>query len=143
MTDPFDMDDDDPEAPWNTDPVAGLPDVITPGQIAIEFWKRGYNDEPRLFDFFFHWDGGREAEWFYDISSSNPGLSVMSSAPFSGTASWKRGSTVRITYFAGDFGLEGKETFPNSAPKDDALSQPQTWVDLAADIAGFCDELIQ
>lgn len=67
----------------------------------------------------------------------------MSSAPFSGTASWERGSTVRITYFAGDFGLKGKEIVSNSAPKDDALSKPQTWVNLAGSIAQFCDEVIQ
>ena len=143
MTDPFEMDDDDPEAPWNKDPVEGLPAVITPGQIAIEFWKRGYNDEQVLYDFFFHWHGGREAEWIYDISMSNPDMSVMSSAPFSGTASWTDGSFVETTYFAGDFGLEGEETILDSAPKDDELSKPQTWVNLAGYIAGFCDELIQ
>jgi len=142
MTDVYDMDADDPEAPWNRDPAENLPEVIKPGPIFIELWKTGFKGEPLVFNFEFTWSGGREAEWFYDISTSNPGMSVMSSAPFTGTASWKRGTAVRITYDSPDFGLEGKETFPDSAPKDDALSKPGTWVNLAQSIASYCDGLV-
>lgn len=50
-------------------------------------------------DAIFNWGYGKEADWFYDISDDNPGLSVMSSAPFTGTASWKNGTSVETTYF--------------------------------------------
>jgi hypothetical protein len=36
--DPWEMDEDDPEAPWNKDPVAGMPETITPGRIKVQFW---------------------------------------------------------------------------------------------------------
>jgi len=140
--DPWDMDEDDPEAPWNKDPVEGMPETITPGRIKVQFWFYLGSDEQMAHDFVFNWGGGKEADWFYDISDDNPGLSVMSSAPFTGTASWKSGTAVETTYFAGDFGFGGKTTVANSAPNDDDLSKPQTWVDLAANIAGYCNGLM-
>lgn len=142
--DPWEMDEDDPAAPWNRSPVEGMPETITPGQINIEFWKIGFQDEHVVYDFTFTWDGGQEAEWIWDISMSNPDMSVMSSAPFYGTATWSDASQdVEITYSAPDFGEEGEETFANAAPDNAALDKPQTWVDLAEQIAGYCDELIQ
>ncbi|WP_059015782.1 hypothetical protein [Mycobacterium sp. M26] len=80
--DPWEMDDDDPDAPWNRNPAERMPETITPGQIHIEFWSIGFQDEHVVHDFTFTWDGELEAEWLWDISSSNPGMSVMSSAPF-------------------------------------------------------------
>ena len=142
--DPWEMDEDDPEAPWNKDPVEGMPDVIVPGPIAIEFWKIGFQDEHVVYDFFFTWGGGQEAEWSWDISISNPGMSVMSSAPFYGTAKWADGSDdVEITYSAAEFGEQGEETLGNAAPDSAALDKPQTWVDLAERIADYCDGLIE
>lgn len=142
--DPWDMDTDDPEAPWNRSPVEGMPEVIKPGRIDIEFWKTGFSDEPVVYDFRFTWDGGQAAEWSWDISTSNPGMSVMSSAPFYGTATWSDESDdVEITYSASDFGLEGDETFANAAPSQATLDKPTTWVDLAEQIAGFCEGLIE
>ena len=75
--DPWEMDTDDPAAPWNRDPVDRMSDVITPGRIAIEFWQNGFDDEQVAYDFIFSWDGGPQADWLWDISASNPGLSVM------------------------------------------------------------------
>ena len=142
--DPRNMDDDDPKAPWNRSPVEGMPETITPGQIAIEFWKISFQDEHVVYDFFFTWDGGQDVEWSWDISTSNPGISVMSSAPFYGTATWSDDSDdLEITYSAPDFGEEGDETLTNAAPNNAALDQPQTWVDLAERIAGYCDGLIE
>lgn len=67
----------------------------------------------------------------------------MSSAPFYGTAAWSDDSDdVEITYSATDFGEEGEETLANAAPNRAALDTLQTWVDLAGEIAGFCDGLI-
>lgn len=142
--DPWEMDADDPKAPWNRDPVEGLPDTITPGQINIEFWKTGFEDEPVLYEFTFTWGGGNEAEWCWDISTSNPGMSVMSSAPFYGTATWSDGSSdVEITYSSPDFGEEGEETISGGSPTETTAAKPQTWVDLAGRIADYCDSLIQ
>lgn len=142
--DPWEMDEDDPEAPWNRSPAEGMPETIRPGQIDIEFWKTGFQGERVLYDFTFTWDGGQEAEWSWDISTSNPGMSVMSSAPFYGTAKWDNGSSdVEITYSAAEFGLDDEETFRNLAPDDAALDKAQTWVDLAELIAGYCDGLIE
>jgi len=133
------MDIDDPAAPWNHKPVEFLPEVIAPGEIAIRFWEIREEYYPVAMDFSFTWDGGREAEWHYDISDINPGLSVGSSSPFSGEASWGGGHDVEITYCAFDAGLAGVETLSGWAPHDDALSEPQTWVALAEEIAEFCD----
>ena len=134
------MDDDDPDAPWNRSPVDGMPDTITPGRIAIEFWRNGFEGERVLYDFILTWNGGQDTEWFWDISAENPGMSVMSSAPFYGTANWADGSPdVDITYSAAEFDLEGEATLEDAAPDDDALDKPQTWVDLAY----YCDGLIE
>lgn len=101
-----------------------MPETITPGQIDIEFWKVGFQDERVLYEFTFTWDGGQEAEWSWDISMSNPDMSVMSSAPFYGNATWSDASQdVEITYSAADFGEEGEETFGNAAPDNAALDK--------------------
>jgi len=146
MTDinPWEMDEDDPEAPWNRSPVEEMPEVIKPGQIQIKIWQTGFSGEPVLYNFVFTWHGGQEVTWFWDISSSNPGMSVMSSAPFSGTATWSENSDdVEITYSAADFGLDGEETLGDSAPCNAALDKPETWVDLAEQIAGLCESLLE
>ena len=140
--DPGEMDEGDPEAPWNKDPVEGMPGVIVPGHIKVQLWFFLGGEELMAHDVIFNWGGGKEADWFYDISDDNPGLSVMSSAPFTGTASWKSGTAVETTYFAGDFGFKGETTVANSAPNDDALRKPQTWVGLAENIAGHCNGLM-
>jgi hypothetical protein len=136
---PFTMDIDDPAAPWNRDPVEFLPKFITPGRIAIRFWEIGEGDDPTALDFSFTWSGGREADWLYDISDKNPGLSVGSSSPFGGEASWGNGDDVEITYRGFDAGVEGQETLCGSAPTDEMLTKPPTWVALAKEIAGICD----
>ena len=142
--DPWEMDEDDPAAPWNRSPAEEMPETITPGQIDIEFWKTGFEGERVLYEFTFNWGGGQQAEWSWDISTSNPGMSVMSSAPFYGTAKWDDDSgDVEISYSAPDFGEEGDETFGNAAPDSSALAKPQTWVDLAERIADYCDGLIE
>ncbi|MGV0734567.1 hypothetical protein, partial [Mycolicibacter sinensis] len=65
-------DDDDPNAPWNQSAVERLPEVITPGEVPIQFWHR-LSDEakPIAFDFVFSWGGEREADWSYGISPDN------------------------------------------------------------------------
>ena len=140
--DPWDMDEDDPEAPWNKDPVEGMPDVITPGRIKVQLWFYLGGEEQMAHDVIFNWGGGKVADWFYDISDDNPGLSVMSSSPFTGEASWENGSDVEIKYTASEFGPAGEQTLGGAAPKDDALNSPQTWVNLATFIAGCCNGLM-
>lgn len=138
--DPWEMDEDDPEAPWNKDPVEGMPDVILPGRIKVQLWFYLGAEKPMAHDVIFTWGGGRAVDWFYDISDDNPGLSVMSSAPFTGEASWANGSDMEITYSASEFGRAGE--LRRAAPKDDALNSPQTWVSLAEYIAGHCNGLM-
>ena len=121
-----------------------MPEVISPGRIPIQFRRNGFDGEAVLYDFIFTWGGGNEADWFWDISPDNPGMSVMSSAPFGGTATWTPGSRyVEITYASSEFDFEGEETLLNAAPNHAALDKPQTWVDLADEIANYCYSLIE
>jgi len=134
--------DDDPNARWNRDPVELLPSVIEPGRISMEFWNNDSNGNPVAYDFVFTWDGGRKADWYYDISMSNDGMSVMSSAPIGGTATWENGVDVHVTVQSSDFDLDEEVTLGGIAPKDDATSEPRTWVDLGYAIAGEADGFI-
>lgn len=138
------VDADDPDAWWNRDPVDSMPEVIVPGRVEMRMWKPGYGDDPVAYDFAFTWAGGQEADFYYDISMENDGLSPGSSAPFIGTAAWSAsGGNVTLTYRASEFGLDGEEVLAQAAPDGDALDRPQTWADLAERIAGFCDQLIE
>ena len=135
--------DDDPNAPWNRDPVERLPSVIEPGRISMEFWNNDYNGNPVAYDFVFTWDGGRKADWYYDISMSNDGMSVMSSAPIGGTATWENGADVEVTFKSDEFDLDEEMTLAGAAPKDDAVHSPRTWVILGRHIAGQADAFIE
>lgn len=132
--------DDDPDAPWNRDPAEGLPALIEPGTIKITFWKGDFDGPPVAYVFIFTWGGGREAGWYYDISPENPGLSVMSSAPISGTAKWTEGDDVQVEYSSTEFDLNDETTPERLAPNDDELRNPRAWVKLGGMIAGLVDE---
>ncbi|MFM8856516.1 MAG: hypothetical protein ACKOI2_04805 [Actinomycetota bacterium] len=134
--------EDDPNAPWNRDPIEGMPAVIEPGQIRMVFWNSFFDGDPVAYDFIFTWDGGRKADWYYDISMQNDGLSVMSSAPIGGTASWEDGVDVHVTVQSSDFDLDEEVVFKGMAPKEDATREPRTWVDLGYAIAGEADGFI-
>lgn len=135
--------DDDPNAPWNRDPVERMPAVIEPGQIFIEFWKNDFDGNPVAYDFVFNWDGGHTATWYYDISMSNDGMSVMSSAPIRGNVTWENGVDVYVTIQSNEFDLDEEVTFAGRAPKDDAIQAPRTWVTLGRAIAGTADGYIE
>lgn len=138
------FDADDPNAPWKRDPVDGLPAVIEPGRIAMEFWWRDhFNGEHVLYDFIFYWHGGQEAEWFYDISMRNPGLSPMSSAPIGGSATWEDGVDVLVTVKSDDFDLDEEVMLPGSAPNNDSIGAPRTWVDLGYEIARVAEGFLE
>ncbi len=142
--DPWSVDKDDPEAPWNRRPVEDMPETIRPGKIDILLWTIGVEVEPVAYEVTFTWHGGQAVDWCWDISDSNVGLSIMSSAPWYGTATWSDGcDAVEITYSADHFGLEGAVSLPNAAPNSQGLDQPQTWVDLAEKISNYCYGLIQ
>jgi hypothetical protein len=134
--------DDDPDAPWNRDPVEDLPELIQPGTIKVTFWKGDFDGPPVAYDFIFTWGGGREADWYYDISPENSGLSVMSSAPISGTAKWTEGNDVQVEYSSTEFDLNDETTLEGSAPDDGELRNPHTWVELGRIIAGLADDLV-
>ena len=135
--------EDDPDAPWNRDPVEGLPAIIEPGRIPIEFWNNDFDGNPVAYDFVFTWDGGREAKWYYDISMSNDGMSVMSSAPIGGTARWENGTDVEVTFKSDEFDVDEEMTLEGAAPKDETVHSPRTWVDLGRSIAGESDAFIE
>ena len=143
--DELDEDDreDDPDAPWNQDPVESMPAIIEPGEICMELWNNDSEGNPVAYDFIFSWGGGREADWFYDISMRNGGMSVMSSAPIGGTATWENGADVEVTFKSDEFELDEEMTLGGRAPKDDALHSPRTWVDLGRYIAGVAEGFIQ
>lgn len=143
--DELDEDDpeDDPNAPWNRDPVEGMPAAIEPGRIHMVFWNSDFDGDPVSYDFIFNWDGGRKAEWYYDITMENDGLSVMSSAPIRGTANWENGADVYLTVQSSDFDLDEEVVLKGMAPKDDATREPRTWVDLGYAIAGEADGFIE
>ena len=143
--DQLDEDDpeDDPNAPWNRDPVEGMPAVIEPGRIRMVFWNSDFDGNPVAYDFIFTWDGGRKADWYYDISMDNDGMSVMSSAPIGGTANWENGVDVHVTVQSSDFDLDEEVVLNGMAPKEDATPEPRTWVDLGYAIAGEADGLIE
>lgn len=137
-----DFDEDDPNAPWNRDPGELLPAVIEPGRIPLRFWKSDFAGGWVLYDFVFTWNGGQEADWYYDISMENDGLSVMSSAPASGAATWIDGRDVEITYRCAEFDLDDTAPLGRPAPAVDSLELPSTWVSLGSGIAGYIDGLI-
>lgn len=136
------LDEDDPNAPWHRDPVEGMPAVIEPGRIRMVFWNRYFDGDPVAYDFIFTWDGGRKADWFYDVSIENGGLSVMSSAPIGGTANWENGVDVHVTVQSSDFDLDEEVVLTGMAPKDDATHEPRTWADLGRAVAGRADGFI-
>ncbi|MFW0793311.1 hypothetical protein AAFP30_05825 [Gordonia sp. CPCC 205515] len=141
---------DEPEVePWDADPVDQLPAVIVPGQFGLTLWAVPYwTDEMMAWDVVFTWAGGREVEWYEDISMRTGGLSVMSSAPVYGTASWADGRNLELTYSSSDLGLEGEDVLQGGAPtvndpdSDDMMSSPQVWVDFAETIVGFVHGLM-
>jgi hypothetical protein len=125
-----------------------LPDVIEPGEISFTFDYAPEGEEPTLFDFRATWGGGSTMTWWQDISESQNGLSPASSSPVEGWASWRNGTDLLIAYTWPDSEVDGFVHVPGGAPtndKDDpeaAMSEPQTWVELARTIlAGVNGEL--
>lgn len=141
------LDEDDPEedptAPWNRDPVEDMPAVIEPGRIPTVLWNSHFDGDPVAYDFIFTWDGGRKADWYYDISMENVGMSVMSSAPIGGAATWEDGVDVYVTVQSSDFDLDEEVVLKGMAPQEDATREPRTWVDLGYAIAGEADGFIK
>lgn len=131
------------EAVERYDPLKQLPQAIDPGQISITLWW-GSNAH----DVVFNWDGGREVEWYQDISDDNPGLSPMSSAPVCGSAAWTNCKDLHLTYSSLDFGIEGEDVLEGEAPTvgasdpDQAIHEPQRWVDFADTILRFVRGLL-
>lgn len=129
--------DIDEDEPWDHDPLDQLPAVIEPGGVELTLWSSRFSESPMAYDVSFTWDGHRDAEWYCDISMINPGLSVMSSAPFRGTAAWPDGRDVAVTYCCDDMGLAGECTLAGVAPtaddpqSDAGMRQPQAWLDFA------------
>ena len=142
--DQLDEDDqeDDPNAPWNRDPVDRMPAVIEPGRIRMVFWNSSFDGDPVAYDFIFTWDGGRKADWYYDISMENDGMSVMSSAPIGGSANWENGVDVEVSIQSSDYYLDEEVVLKGMAPHDDATREPRTWAHLGRAIAGEADGFI-
>jgi hypothetical protein len=136
--------------PWEIDPVEQLPDVIEAGTVALTIWSADYGGgaDPTAFDVTFYWPGGRNAEWYSDISGEMPGLSVMSSAPISGSVSWINGRDLSVTYQSNDLGLDGKAVLEGDAPtsatpdSDDCMREPNVWVEFAQRMLRFTYEVV-
>lgn len=92
------------------------PNSIEPAASSIPFWRINGNGDEVGDDVVFTWEGGREVEWYEDISPKAEGLSVMSSAPFSGMARWVDGDDVELTYSSSDFGIDGEDVLPGGVP---------------------------
>jgi hypothetical protein len=133
----------DPD-PWDEDPADQLPEVITPGKFSLDLWHmNSWDDNYTANRVWFTWAGGREVEWVEDISPETPSLSVMSSAPTWGIASWANGIDVKTTYESSDFDLDGEEVLAGAAPtsdkpdSDEGMRDPKNWVRLAEEIVGL------
>lgn len=106
------------------------------------FWNSFFDGDPVAYDFIFTWDGGRKADWYYDISMENDGMSVMSSAPIGGSANWENGVDVEVSIQSSDFDLDEEVVLKGMAPHDDATREPRTWAHLGRAIAGEADGFI-
>lgn len=125
--------------------IEGLPAEIEPGDIAFTF--KVYDEdtnEPTLFDFRATWDEGRTMTWWQDISDKQPGLSPGSSAPSEGWASWRNGYDLLVAYTWPDVETDGWAYVRGGAPisgrDDDAMYEPETWLNLARTILGAVHE---
>ena len=106
------------------------------------FWNSSFDGDPVAYDFIFTWDGGRKADWYYDISMENDGMSVMSSAPIGGSANWENGVDVEVSIQSSDYYLDEEVVLKGMAPHDDATREPRTWAHLGRAIAGEADGFI-
>ncbi|GAA3709928.1 hypothetical protein [Gordonia hankookensis] len=145
----MDIESESETEPWDADPVDQLPPVIEPGRISLTLWSAPYwTDEMMAWDVEFSWTGGREAEWYQDISMSTGGLSVMSSAPTHGTATWENGRDLHLTYSSAELDLDGEDVLKGAAPtagppdSDEVMRSPQVWVKLAETVLGFVHGLM-
>jgi hypothetical protein len=111
------VDEDDPdyedEEPTTPDRI---PELIEPGRMKFTFWSIDENGGEVGTDVILTWDGEQEVEWYEDISPETEGLSVMSSAPFRGTASWPNGRDVAVTYSSSEFRMAGEDVLKKAAP---------------------------
>lgn len=140
--------EDEQAAPWEEDPLNQLPAVVEPGRINLVLWSLHASDSMKAYDVHFIWDGGMAAQWYNDISSENEGLSVMSSAPISGTVTWGGGDDLRVTYRSSDLGLYGESVLKGAAPtagRSDyvaAMREPQVWIAFAETMLEFVFDLM-
>ncbi|MDH6291900.1 hypothetical protein [Rhodococcus opacus] len=124
----------------------GLPEQIDPGDIKFTFMFDG-GDGPQAEDIRFTWDGGCWTTWSQDISDHEGNLSPASSAPVWGWASWRNGADLLLAYTWPDLGVDGWAHIPGGAPgrdltdeDQDAMSEPQTWVELGRTIISVLRE---
>ena len=132
------FEDEESENPWDEDPLDDMPEVITPGgPICVTLWSDDFSEDPIAYDIEFRWGGEQEADWSDDISWKNDDLSAGSSAPVYGKATWRDGDDVHLSYSSNDLDLEGETVLEGSAPSQDRMSDPMSWVSLAEDIHDF------
>jgi hypothetical protein len=117
-----------------------LPDEIEAGQFELVFMSDAGDGEPIPMEIHFTWDEGSTATWWQDIWEGAPGLSPGSSSPAFGWASWLNRKDVLIAYRWPEAGTEGWAHIVGGAPgsgekyPDDALFEPETWVELGKKI---------
>ena len=125
--------------------IEGLPDGIKAGDIAFTFNVEDQDGNgPTLFDFRATWDEGRTMTWWQDISDRQPGLSPGSSAPSMGWASWRNGNDLLVAYTWPEVETDGwayvRGGAPISGKDDDAMYEPETWLNLARTVLGVVHE---
>jgi hypothetical protein len=108
------------------------PDEIEPGGFGFNFAYDSDSNTDRE-HISFTWDGDRTAKWVQDIGNS-PGLTVASSAPVHGWASWRYGAAI-IAYASQDMGIEGWARVPGIE-----LYDRKSWVKLARSIVAAIAE---
>lgn len=120
--------------------LPGLPDEISPGEFKLVFMYDTDDGEPVPMEIEFTWDGGTTATWAQDIWWNAPNQSPASSASPYGWASWRNRKDVLIAYELPDLDLNGWARIEGGAPAsdkddpDDAMYEPETWVEFGKKI---------
>jgi hypothetical protein len=126
----------------------GVTDSVEPGDFEFTFMFRAEAEGDFVaFDISIIWDGGSHATWSLDISE-HEAISMASSAPIYGCASWRNGDDLLLAYQSDDFlEVEGWARVPGAAPgcghKDlaAALAESQTWIHFARTITAVVQEV--
>lgn len=133
--------EDDPE-PWQEDPAAQLPDVVTRGNIHLRLWSTPPSgDEPLEYEVSLDWDGEYTVAWRV---ITGVGLSVMSDVYFSGAAGWPDGKNVLLNYTrdSREMGIERLDGVAPTSSDPAGGTDPQRWARFGNALVELTEQLL-